>query len=289
MTLTSTGGTIGGLTDANTATPGIQLVGSAAAINQALLGATFTAAQAGAPAIQLSVSDGSSPPVIQTVVFAAQAANPNVPSYIMESQAPGINQPGVPAVLGDGNADGIADNRQDAVSSGLFAFTNPPPGSAESGYLTLVAGGVQGKVDAANPNPASVTVFKSADAPADAPAELPALLNLPFGLLSLAVAVSQAGATERFSLYLDPNLGVNGFWTPDGSSGTWVNLASAPYGGRVVMEGDRLRLDFEITDGGALDADGQADGVITQTAAPGFLPLSIVGQAPVLAQGEFWF
>ena len=132
MTLTPTGGTIGGLTDADTATPGIQLAGSAAAINQALLGATFTAGQAGTPAIQLSVSDGNSPPVVQTFVFAAQAANPNVPSYIMESQAPGINQPGAPAVLGDGNADGMQDNQQDAVSSGPFALTNPSEGGAQS-------------------------------------------------------------------------------------------------------------------------------------------------------------
>ena len=104
----------------------------------------------------------------------------------------------------------------------------------------------------------------------------------------MAVAVSQAGATERFSLYLDPNLGVNGFWTPNGG-GTWVNLASTPYGGRVVLEGDRLRLDFEITDGGALDADGKADGVITQTAAPGFLPLSMVGLTSAPVEGGWWF
>ena len=56
----------------------------------------------------------------------------------------------------------------------------------------------------------------------------------------------------------------------------------------MVMEGGRLRLDFEITDGGGFDADGQANVAITDVGAPGFLPLSIVGLALAVVQGEFW-
>jgi hypothetical protein len=55
------------------------------------------------------------------------------------------------------------------------------------------------------------------------------------------------------------------------------------------MDGGRLRLDFRIEDGGEFDADGLANGVITDPGAPGYLPLSIVGTAPDLAQGGFWF
>ncbi len=36
------------------------------------------------------------------------------------------------------------------------------------------------------------------------------------------------------------------------------------------------------------DADGKADGVITDPGAPAHLPLSLAGQAPDLSHG-FWF
>ncbi|WP_278453454.1 cadherin domain-containing protein [Stutzerimonas kunmingensis] len=58
VTLTTTNGSIVGLTDADTAAAGIQLTGTAAAINTALETATFTAASAGAASIGISVTDG---------------------------------------------------------------------------------------------------------------------------------------------------------------------------------------------------------------------------------------
>ncbi|MFZ4525670.1 MAG: beta strand repeat-containing protein [Chlorobium sp.] len=61
VTLTSTNGATGGLTDADTATAGIQLTGTASAINTALAGATFTATAAGAASIGISVTDGVTP------------------------------------------------------------------------------------------------------------------------------------------------------------------------------------------------------------------------------------
>jgi len=57
LTLTATNGTIGGLTDADANTAGIQLTGTAAQINTALAGATFTATAAGAAGVSLSVVD----------------------------------------------------------------------------------------------------------------------------------------------------------------------------------------------------------------------------------------
>ncbi|MCW8208816.1 hypothetical protein D8B24_17715, partial [Verminephrobacter aporrectodeae subsp. tuberculatae] len=64
--------------------------------------------------------------------------------------------------------------------------------------------------------------------------------------------------------------------------------SSAPYGGKMVSEGGRLRLDFTITDGGPFDADGQANGVITAPGAAAQMPLSIVGQASDGAAGDLW-
>nr|WP_321161573.1 hypothetical protein [Verminephrobacter eiseniae] len=51
----------------------------------------------------------------------------------------------------------------------------------------------------------------------------------------------------------------NGDWLKD-DTGTWVNLASEPYGGKVSTEGGRTRLDFQLRDGGQYDADGQVNG-----------------------------
>ena len=121
----------------------------------------------------------------------------------------------------------------------------------------------------------------------DAPADAPAGLQTPIGLVSFTVELAPGKSSESFSLYLDPALGVNGYWKQD-AGGTWVNLASEPYGGKMVMEGGRTRLDFQITDGGQFDADGKVDGVITDPGAPGHMPLSIVGLAPDMPQG-FWF
>lgn len=72
VTLTGANGTVGGLTDADPNTPGIQLTGTAATINTALANATFTANAAGAAGISISVVDadvvnGGSP--INTTAF----------------------------------------------------------------------------------------------------------------------------------------------------------------------------------------------------------------------------
>ena len=58
LSLVAANGTINGLVDADSTRAGIQLSGSAAQINQAVAGATFTPSAAGASSISLSLSDG---------------------------------------------------------------------------------------------------------------------------------------------------------------------------------------------------------------------------------------
>ncbi|WP_306606647.1 ELWxxDGT repeat protein, partial [Azonexus sp.] len=77
VTLTATNGTIGGLTDADPNTPGIQLSGTAAQINTALANATFTASAAGAAGVSLSVVDSSvstGTPITTTAFYSMTAA-----------------------------------------------------------------------------------------------------------------------------------------------------------------------------------------------------------------------
>jgi large repetitive protein len=203
-----------------------------------------------------------------------------------ENNAPGLAVPGgrVP-VTGDGNGDGILDSVQAAVASAPFvnsASGQGNPGNASSSYLTLVAGSVNGKVDA------STTLVLTNVGQTAAPTTLPAGMLEPLGLISFGAVLSTTGATETFSLYVDSALGVNGFWKQN-VAGVWINLASAAYGGAVVSEGNKLRLDFKLTDGGEFDTDGKADGVVTCAGAPGFMELSIVGYSPKLDDGaHFW-
>ncbi len=203
----------------------------------------------------------------------------------MEDSAPGIPGPGGAApIAGDGNGDGIKDSLQAEVASTAFVLSptsQSQPGSAPATFVTLVTNSLDGKVDSASPS-SRITSFTQKDAPAN----LPEGLEMPMGLVSFTAELLNGASSESFSLYVDASLGINGYWKQD-STGTWANLASEPYGGKTVLEGGRLRLDFQIADGGEFDADGKVDGIITDPGAPAYMPLSIVGLAPEVA--AFWF
>ncbi|MCW8200795.1 hypothetical protein D8B23_20980, partial [Verminephrobacter aporrectodeae subsp. tuberculatae] len=215
--------------------------------------------------------------------------DPGAPTPEHDSGAPNADHDGVPdeqenqaigprgSARGDGNGDGIQDSAQAAVTS-FSAETS----SSSSTSVTLVADSRNGKVPSS-----SNTCITSLEQKA-VPAQTPKALETPIALTSFKATLKTAGSTETFSLYVDPEIGANGYWLQD-HGGTWVNLASSPYGGKMVDEGGRLRLDFTITDGGAFDADGKADGVITAPGAAAQMPLSIVGQAPDGTPGGFWF
>ncbi len=210
--------------------------------------------------------------------------NDGIPPAV-EDQTPGIPGPGGNTTPGDGNGDGIRDSEQPSVGSIGFVLSptgESNPGSAPPTFTTLVASSQNGKVGSGNDN-ARITSLTQKDAPPD----LPAGMQMPIGLVSFTVELGQGKTGENFSLYVDPALGVNGYWK-ENASGQWVNIASEPYGGKMVMEGGRLRLDFHIEDGGQFDADGKVDGIITDPGAPGHMALSIMGLAPDMPHG-FWF
>jgi hypothetical protein len=216
----------------------------------------------------------------------------------IENAVPGlVTTTGQPAVVGDGNGDGLQDSTQVQVAS--LSFLQTPtvstPGSATSIFVSLVADAKDGKVDTIDNNTASLTNVRQLDAPANLPPEI----KMPLGLIAFSANVGlstpstsgtpAAGVSETFSLYVDPTLGVNGYWKQN-TAGTWVNLASDAFGGKIVTEGGKTRLDFQLTDGGQFDADGKVDGVITDPGAAASMPLSLVGYAPTLADGShFWF
>nr|WP_320051339.1 DUF4347 domain-containing protein [uncultured Desulfuromonas sp.] len=182
-----------------------------------------------------------------------------------EDLAPPVDNDGM---TGDGNGDGMVDSAQADVASVVFRETDhiSTDGDAIQTYITLVADSLDGKEDTGDGNHAVLQNVVQLDAP-DA---LPDELSMPLGLISFVTDVENVGETETFSLYVDGSLEINGYWKQD-SEGNWVNLASSDYGGAVVVEGDKIRLDFQITDGGEFDADGEANGVIVDPGAPGIL------------------
>lgn len=193
-------------------------------------------------------------------------------------------------LVGDGNGDGVLDGTQPAVASTTFLKTPTPqsnPTDALPVNVTLVVDALGGKVDP-DANTAEVTQFVQRDAPAN----LPASLSMPLGLFELTATVAASGiagvgTTETFSLYIDVGIGANGYWVQN-AKGIWCNLASEAYGGKMVLEGGKLRLDFQLLDGGEFDTDGLVNGSVGNVGAVGNMPLSLVGFAQDVPDGG-WF
>jgi hypothetical protein len=114
----------------------------------------------------------------------------------------------------------------------------------------------------------------------------PLVMDTPLGLFDLTSSGNTSGG-ESFSLYVDSALGVNGYWVQN-ASGTFVNLASAAFGGSTVIEGGKIRLDFTIQDGGVFDTNDAA-GTITATGAAAQMELSIIGHAADVPTGGVFF
>lgn len=193
-------------------------------------------------------------------------------------------------MAGDGNGDGIKDSQQASVTSTTFLLSTTAetqPTGATPTPVTLVADSLGGKTDPDAGN-ASITSIVQKDAPAD----MPPGMKAPLGLIGFTANIDTQGSSETFSLFVDAKLGVNGYWKKD-VSGTWVNLASEAFGGKMVEEGGKLRLDFVIQDGGQFDSDGAANGSISDPGAAGFMAQSITEHHPkvpvVNHVDHFWF
>nr|WP_282098896.1 DUF4214 domain-containing protein [Thauera aromatica] len=190
---------------------------------------------------------------------------PEVIEDFVPSLAP---RDGSALVPGDGNGDGIADRLQTDVASIPFRHTaeitqNP---QAPVTFVTLVAESAGG----APAGGSSITAARQLDAPAvgEGPGERPADLELPLGLISFSATVPEPEVPVSFSLYVSGDVPINGYWKPTADG--WVNLASSEYGGQMVVDGDKIRLDFVIEDNGPFD-DDPTPGVIGDPGGPGYM------------------
>lgn len=188
-------------------------------------------------------------------------------------------------IEGDGNGDGISDSLQNAVLSVSFKLSDKvsvADSTVPESFITLVTASVSGKVTANEV--AAITEINQKDAPAN----LPDYVKMPLGLIGFKSTIPTIGANGSFSLYVDPALPFNGYWKQNGQ-GVWTNLATSAYGGNMVTEDSKTRIDFVIQDGGEFDEDGVANGVIVDPGALGELPLSVMGAVANMPAGSVWF
>jgi hypothetical protein len=188
--------------------------------------------------------------------------NDGIPNNL-EATTP--SQPGQ-TLLGDGNRDGVLDTLQVQVTASQVAGLT---GYASS-FITFVADSNKGAIDA-DPGTAVLRNFKI---------DVLSPTVKPNPSMSFKADVGSGGATETFSVFADVAFAFSGFWLQN-KSGVWTNIAT---GSEQV--GTQLRVDFSLTDGGAFDADGLANGVIEVAGGRGQLALSLVGQNPAPPPGS---
>lgn len=157
---------------------------------------------------------------------------------------------------GDGNGDGIRDSEQQHVTSVPFRHTekiteNP---DAPVVFVTLETGVGQAG------GSATVQDAKQADEPDDKPSDI----EMPLGLIDFNATTDNIGGLESFSLFVDGSIRLNGYYKQN-AEGDWVNIAN-----NIERVGDKIRIDFNIRDGGEFDEDGIANGVIVDPGAIGY-------------------
>ncbi|WP_158291790.1 beta strand repeat-containing protein [Lampropedia puyangensis] len=164
---------------------------------------------------------------------------------------------------GDGNGDGIADATQPYVTS--LPWQQSPSG--ELSYVTLS-------------NDSQLAQNQVTTSPA--PSGLPHGLQLPYGLLSFEVTGVPHGGTVNFSVYVDADAKVDGYYKQNRETGQWVNIATG-----IHPNGARKRIDFSLTDGGPFDMDAAANGSIVDPGGPGMMATHSLEPVPVPVQSPW--
>lgn len=146
VTLTPTGGELGGVADADAVAAGIQLIGSPAAVTAAFANATFTGAAAGTGNVAVSASDGVNAPVAANVGISLAAGS------IFEISGP------TSAVEGNELAYAVTRTGDTSKAASVNFSLAPGGGASQADYGTLSVSGAT----SANLGPAGGTLVFAA-------------------------------------------------------------------------------------------------------------------------------
>ncbi|WP_462320576.1 choice-of-anchor U domain-containing protein [Halochromatium sp.] len=147
---------------------------------------------------------------------------------------------------GDGNGDGTPDGEQPHVASfpGAACPERPTPR-----FVTLQA-----------PTGTAIEALTRRDPPADLPADI----TLSCGEISFVVDHLTPGQTLAFSVFVENDVPVDGYYYRNLQTGAWDNIATAP-----VAVGTKTRLDYSLREGGPYDGDGNTNGELVDPGGPG--------------------
>lgn len=108
--------------------------------------------------------------------------------------------------------------------------------------------------------------------------------------IDLKITVNQSASEATMRLYVDKDHMEKGFWVRS-NTGEWLNLISNVQGG-VALSGDaeipQAVLQFKIQDGGNMDADGLANGLVSLVGVIGHIDLNLLGRTSDLPQANLW-
>jgi VCBS repeat-containing protein len=163
--------------------------------------------------------------------------------------------------------------------------------SSSSGLVTLVSGMSQESGDStAGGLITSVTTSANTEG-------VPSSVSTPLGTLSFTATSSAPdgeggellSVPDTFSLYVDKDQGINGFWVVDPNTGRLVNLASSVQGGQIVDMGDgKLRIDIKVSDSSPYDMETDI-GVVQVDGALGYVAPVLSSSQQVVPPTVFWF
>ena len=160
--------------------------------------------------------------------------------------------------LGDGNDDGTPDFLQDDVTS----LPNP---ETNNEYATLE---VVGDCDALS----NVNIFAESQLSAT-----DAEYDYPVGLFNFSINCLAPGDTTQVTIYYDQVYDVSE-WTPRKFlNGVYEDIPGAVFGTANIGGTNVTTLSYAVTDGGPLDADGTANGIIVDPVGPGENTLAETG------------
>jgi len=163
--------------------------------------------------------------------------------------------------------------------------------SSSSGLVTLVSGMSQ---ESGGPTAGGLITSVTTSANTEG---VPSSVSTPLGTLSFTATSSAPegeggellSVPDTFSLYVDKDQGINGFWVVDPNTGRLVNLASSVQGGQIVDMGDgKLRIDIKVTDGSKYDMETDAD-VVQVDGALGYVAPVLSSSQQVVPPTVFWF
>lgn len=156
---------------------------------------------------------------------------------------------------GDANGDGIADSTQPTVT----AIPNTVVGG--SAYMALEMTG-------------DCSVITGLEVKAEAVVSNDGAYNYPLGLADFTSSCTTPGGTSTIKIYYDKEYDTTNWAIRKFMNGAYQNVPGAVIGSAMVGSTKVTTLTYSVTDGGALDADGAANGIIVDPAGPAVLAVT---------------